>query len=134
MSDTLDISATGISPMFEVTAEEFILNLYTTVTRVDFDGVQPPLLGEDGGYSQSMALINNLFPWVDEKLVEPKFDGVCQYLGICSNQPTFLKDFHLLALFRSVDVLLSPSYIGIFEATTNNPYPIGPPPTPSDQF
>ena len=125
----ISTTAFGISPYFSITSEEFVLDFLTTVTPITIDGVPPPYLGDDGGHSHAMDMVNLWFPWIDEKIVEPKYDGVSQYLGIPSNRPGYIRDYHMLALFRAVDHILAPTYIGRFTAVTNTPAPIGPPPT-----
>jgi hypothetical protein len=121
-------TAFGISPFFTVTSEEFVLDFLTTVSPVVIDGVPPPYLGDDGGYSYAHDLVNQWFPWIDEKIVEPKYDGVCQYLGLPSNRPSYIKDYHILSLFRATDYILTPRYVGLLQGVTNTPTPIGPPP------
>lgn len=125
-------TATGVSPAFAVSWEEFRLDHFTSVTRIDIDGVQPPLLGQDGGVSTLMELRNLWFPWIDEKLVEPKYDGVCQYMGIASNKPTYVKDYHMISLFRATDRVLAPQYNAVFHAQVDSPRPV-PPPAEADQ-
>jgi hypothetical protein len=127
MPSVISNVAVSVSPIFTITGENFILDHFQTVTRIDIDGVQPPLLGADGGYSTLMDMLNEWFPWLDEKIVEPKYDGVCFYLGIPSNQPTYIKDYHTLAMFRAADRVLSPRYDGLFRGTVDTPSPTPPP-------
>ena len=124
---TIDITATGISPAFIVSAEEFKLMLRQGITRVTIDGVEPPTLGDNAGYSHAMDYINQWYPWIDEKIVEPKYDGICQYLGVCSNQPSIIKDYHMLAMNRAVDYLLAPTYVGSILAKVDTVMPKSPP-------
>jgi len=123
---SISISATGISPAFPVTAEEFVKQYLQAVTYTNIDGVQPPTLGAQGGVSVAQNMINRWFPWIDEKIIEPKYDGVSQYLGICSNQPTHTKDYHMIALMRAVDAILAPEYVGLIQAYADTVLPIGP--------
>jgi hypothetical protein len=127
MSTNLSVTAQGISPLFLITAEDFILNTLTSMTPVSIDGVLPPWMGVDGGVSYANSLINTWFPWIDEKLLEPKYDGVGVYLGMPTNQPTYIKDYHMLTLFRATDVILAPYYQGLFQVTADGPTPIAPP-------
>jgi hypothetical protein len=124
--------ALGVSPPFSITAEELILNYFTAVTRIAIDGVEPPSLGAYGGSSVAFNLKNHWFPWIDEKLVEPKFDGVCQHLGVVSNRPTVFKDFHMITLMRAIDYILTPQYYGYITAEVDTVLP-EPPPTPTTQ-
>lgn len=118
----------GISPAFSITSEEFVMNYFTAVTRISIDGVHPPILGPGGGYSAAFELLNLWFPWIDEKLVEPKYDGVCQHTGNASNRPTFIRDYHAICLMRAVDYILSPMYKGLIVASVGTVVP-SPPPT-----
>lgn len=126
-----NFAAISTSPAFTITAEEFLWEYLASVTRVTIDGVEPPRLGLDLGYSYSMAIMNEWSPWIDDKIVEPKFDGVCQYLGTVSNQPTLIRDYHWIALMRAVDYLLAPRYVGLILALVDTAVPI-PPPLPND--
>ena len=126
---TASATAIGVSPQFSISAEELILHYRTGVTWIDIDGVHPPILGEAGGYTVAMDLVNLWFPWADEKIVDPKFDGVCRYTATISNRPTFIKDFHVVSLMRIVDRLLSPTYQGLIQVSVGTVIPT-PPPTP----
>lgn len=129
---TISATATGVSPYFKVTAEEFVLNLFTTVTPINIDGVPPPSLGDDSGPSESHNYINLWYPWLDEKIVEPKYDGVAVYFGMPSNRPSYVKDYHMISLFRATDYVMQPRYNGMITATVTNPSPF-PPPKANDQ-
>ena len=124
---TISSTAQGVSPLFTVTAENFILDSLLSLTPVDIDGVLPPWLGDDGGLSYAHTLMNLWFPWIDEKICEPKYDGICKYFGMPSNRPTYIKDYHVLTLFRATDYILKPNYQGRFEATVDGPTAIEPP-------
>ena len=127
--DTINATAIGTSPQFTVTAEEFELNLRPTVTRIRGDHVEPPILGPEGSVSEAMGLLMRWHPWADEKLVEPKFDGVAQFLGQVSNRPTPVRDYHAIALLRAVDYILAPRFKGFIIAEAGSVTP-SPPPTP----
>jgi hypothetical protein len=124
---TVNVAATGISPAFAVSAEELRFHYLQFVTRTSIDGVQPPTLGDNGGSSVAFNRINKWMPWIDEKIVAPKYDGVAQYIGICSNRPTHVKDYHMIALMRAVDYFLAPEYIGVIQAGVDSVIPISPP-------
>lgn len=116
--------ASGISPVFSVSAEDFHENHYQGPTDRDIDGVHPPMILPGGGVSQAMLqLRNQWFPWIDEKIIEPKFDGVCQHLGVPSNRPSPIKDYHMLSLQRATDYLLQIRYTAIIQATVSSPGP-----------
>lgn len=132
MADTISSNASGVSPIFPITAEEMILDLFTTVTQIEIDGVPPPILGDDGGYSTAHEFVNQWYPWIDEKIVEPKYDGVTQFFGMPSNRPSYVKDYHMLALFRATDYILQPRYNSMVIATVQSPAPY-PPPKEADQ-
>jgi hypothetical protein len=123
----LNVLAFGVSPIFPITAEEFKLWQSQAVTRVDIDGVEPPTLGEGGGHSAAHSLKNKWFPWIDEKLVTPKYDGVSQFLGTPSNRPTHIRDYHMISLMRAVDYILDPQYVGNLEARVDSVLPVSPP-------
>ena len=123
---TISTTATGISPTFSVSAEEFIQRYFQGITRVSIDGVEPPTLGVEGGYSAAMTYINIWGHWIDDKLVEPKYDGICVYLGVPSNRPTLFKDYHLIALMRATDRVLDPEYEGLILANVDDVTPEDP--------
>jgi len=123
---SLPTTAIGTSPIFSITAEEYNVKYYQSVTPVSGDFVTPPVLGESNGFSFAMTFINWWFPWIDEKLIPPKYDGICQYLGIPSNRPTYIKDYHMISLNRAVDYLMLPNYVAHIEATVTQPGPAAP--------
>lgn len=124
---TLSTGAWGVSPQFSITAEELTLHLIAAVTRVSIDGVEPPTLGPGGLASAAYGQVNQWFPWVDEKIVPPKYDGVCQHLGVPSNRPTPIRDYHTIALMRAVDYVLAPTYWGMISASVDTILPVPPP-------
>ena len=124
---SLSTAADGISPAFPITDEDFQIWYTQAVTRINIDGVQPPILNNASGYTDAMSIQNKWFPWIDEKIVEPKYDGVCVYLGVPSNQPTHVKDYHVISLMRAVDYLLQPMYDSYIVATVTPVGPNGPP-------
>jgi hypothetical protein len=119
-------TALGVSPTFPISAEELTLNYRSAVTRIAIDGVHPPIMGVGGGYSHAMDLINRWFPWIDAKLVEPKFDGVGQWTGQITNRPTFISDYHMISLMRAADRILKPAYIATILVTVTTITPIAP--------
>ena len=123
---TISTTATGISPAFQVSAEEFIQRFLQGISRVSIDGVEPPTLGAEGGYSAAMTYINLWSHWIDDKLVEPKYDGICVYLGVPSNRPSLFKDYHLIALMRATDRILDPEYEGLVLASVDDVTPEDP--------
>jgi len=94
---------------------------------IAIEGVHPPVPTPDGGFSHAMELTNKWSPWVDEKIVPPKYDGVCQFTGTPSNQPTYVKDYHMLALWRAVDDVLKARFHGYLMVHVDSPVPIPPP-------
>lgn len=119
----ISAASVGISPGFSVSAEDLRINNWPGITLIKIDGVRPPVLGPDNGFSFSMRLVNKWFPWIDEKLVEPKYDGVCQYLGVPSNKPSFIKDYHFIALNRAVETILYPEYHAMIVAKVGSIIP-----------
>lgn len=127
MADSpIPLSAIGVSPVFKITGEEFRLRYFQALSPIDWDMVKPPWFGEHGGFSVAMEMINRWFPWADEKLIPPKYDGVCEFLGMASNRPTQIKDYHFLAVFRAVDYVLAPRYRAYIQATVSGPTPNDP--------
>jgi hypothetical protein len=127
MSQTITVSATGTSPLFSITKQDFLLRKYLAPSSVSGNFVPPPSAGPDGGFSIAMNLTNSWFPWIDEKLCEPKYDGVCQYLGVTSNRPTYVKDYHMIALNRAADYILAPVYKAFIQVSVTSPAPTPPP-------
>lgn len=123
MSNTVSNVATGISPAFPVSAEELRIIRRQAITRTSIDGVQPPILGLGGGPSWAHGLMNKWYPWIDEKIVEPKYDGIGVYLGQATNRPTPVKDYHMIAIMRAVDYILAPIYVAQINATVNTVTP-----------
>lgn len=124
MSSTLNNIAIGISPAFPVTAEELQASEHQSVTLTNINGVQPPILGAQGGPSQAHNLMNKWYPWIDEKICVPKYDGVGVFLGQATNRPTLIKDYHMIAIMRAVDYILAPVYVGTITATVDTVIPI----------
>jgi len=112
-----------VSPAFPVSAEELRIIRRQAVTRTTIDGVQPPILGQGGGPSWVHGLTNRWYPWIDEKIVEPKYDGIGVYLGQATNRPTPVKDYHMIALMRAVDYILAPVYVAQINATVDTVVP-----------
>lgn len=127
MPTTVSLTASGVSPAFVHTGEPFQPNFFQGLGRLDIDGVEPPVFGEHGGASVAHTLTNRWFPWVDEKIVEPKWDGVGADLGQITNRPSPFKDFYLITLFRAADYVLRPRYVAFFQASVNQPAPVPPP-------
>lgn len=115
-----------MSPPFTVTSEEFLLRYYQAVTRFSLDGVEPPILGAHGGTTVAINAVNYWSPWIDEKIVNVKYDGVCRYTGTPGNRPTFIKDYHTISLMRAVDYLLAPQYLGMIIGMADTVIPAPP--------
>ena len=124
MPTTFSTTATGVSPIFTITAEEFLRRSYASVTSVTGDFVTPPTLGAQGGGSMAIKIVNEWYPWIDEKLVPPKYDGVCQWIGLASNRPTPIRDYHFISLQRAVDRLLAPNYQGVIKSRVTGVGPV----------
>jgi hypothetical protein len=128
MATNVTVTAQGVSPLFVVTGEALFLDFLTSMRPVEIDGVLPPWLGEHGGPSYSHTYVNKWFPWIDEKICHPLYDGVCRYLGLPSNRPTPIKDYHILTLFRATDYILHPHYEGVIQAKADGVLPLQRPP------
>lgn len=129
MATTIPATSIGVSPSFPVTAEEFENHYRQAVTRIAIDGVEPPISIAGIGVSAAMKLVNLWFPWIDEKIVEPKYDGAGRYLGQVTNKPDFIKDYWFIAMMRAVDYVLAPRYDAHIAATVGTVAPI-PAPVP----
>lgn len=115
--------STGIGPEFSISNEDLRLRHVVGLTRVDTGGVEPPTLGEGGGYSHAMSYRNEWNPWIDSKIIEPKYDGVAQYLGDHSNQPTLVHDYHMISMMRATDYLMTGTYIAQINAEVDTVIP-----------
>ncbi len=124
MAESFSASAFGVSPGFVITYEDLRLEQLTGITPISIDGVPPPTLGFQGGASHAHDLVNLWFPWIDEPIIDPQFDGVCEFLAMASNRPTFIKDYFFISLMRAADYLLAPVYIGLFQAQVDGVTPI----------
>lgn len=127
---TIPGGASGVSPQFPVTDEDLTIRYVTGLTRITIDGVEPPTIGSEGGSTAAFQQLNYWFPWIDEPLITPKYDGVCQFLGMPSNRPSHVKDYHVISLMRATDYLLAPMYQGLIVAEVDSPIP-SPPGTPT---
>lgn len=123
-----DTRATGTSPAITITAENFDYQRVHQITDVSIDGVSPPEIANGSAYSHSMGLWKQVWSdWNYCKIVEPKFDGIAQNLGIISNMPDFIKDYHFIGLMRNVDIYLAPSYKAHIFVEAHVPTPSKPP-------
>ena len=63
-------------------------------------------------------------PWPTisfEKINYPKYEGIHQYLGEPSNQPDFIKDYHVISLARNIDYWSKPLYDARINCDANAP-------------
>ena len=98
-----------------------LVNYHTVVDFKVTDGEpKPPTI--NAGNAMSIAMTKWVTPWAEvayEKICYPKWDGVGQYTAQITNIPDFIKDYHFIALMRSVDVFNKPVYQGYITATTS---------------
>lgn len=121
--------AVGTSPMISIPAEGFKLTRYMKITGTGVSTlISPPSLASGGAFSHSMNMWIQPFPlWNFSKITEPKFDGIGQHIGMITNRPDFISDFHMIGIMRNVDVVLAPSYYSHILSTATTPTPVAPP-------
>ena len=116
----MTISNTGTSGTFPVTNEDMTPGKYHAISEFEITTVKPPEI--NSGNTNSLAITKWVQPWPDwnfEKISVPLYDGVCQFLGVPSNRPDFIKDYHFIGIMRNIDLYLAPTYRGyIYSSTT----------------
>ena len=121
--------AVGTSPYVTITAEEFNLTTFHTLTTFDVGiGLNPPSVAAGAAYSPALNMwIQPFSEWANSKLTEPKYDGIADSLGMPSNRPDFISEHHVISVMRIVDKYLAPSFGSRIYATSFMPTPISPP-------
>jgi len=115
----------GTSPYIKISAEEMTYKPVNESPKVSRDReVSPPVLGEGNSYSSLLELQQQWNAWYT-KLTEPKFDGVGQYLGQVTNNPDFIKDYHMIFIMRNVEAIIAPRYKALIRGNANMPQPKG---------
>jgi len=118
----------GTSPIFGISGEEADVMQVHNIASFTVKTVNPPVI--NSGNATSLAMTKWINPWSNfnfEKISFPLYDGVCQFLGIPSNRPDFIKDYHFIGIMRGIDLYLSPTYSSTISAKTNGSGPMGPP-------
>ena len=114
----MTISNTGTSGAFSVTNEDMSPGKYHNISKFEITTVKPPQIND--GNSASLAMTKWVQPWPDwnfEKISIPLYDGICQFLGVPSNNPDFIKDYHFIGIMRNIDLYLAPTYQGYIYST-----------------
>ncbi|MGQ4893426.1 MAG: hypothetical protein ACP6IQ_02235 [Candidatus Njordarchaeia archaeon] len=115
----------GTSPYVKITAEDLTYKPVNESLKVSRDReVSPPVLGNGNSYSVLLDLRQSWNAWYT-KLTEPKFDGVGQYLGQVTNNPDFIKDYHMILIMRNVETIIAPRYKALIRGSASMPQPKG---------
>ena len=115
----MKMSNSGTSGTFSVTNEKMTPGKYHNISQFEITTVKPPEIND--GNAVSLAMTKWMQPWPDwnfEKISFPLYEGVCQFLGIPSNRPDFIKDYHFIGIMRNVDLYLAPTYQAYIYGTT----------------
>lgn len=126
MAET-SVRNSGTSPAVTITAEELDQINYHHITDVNIDGVNPPGLAQGAALSEGIEMWQQ--PWLQwngEKITEPKFDGIAQSLGMISNIPDYIKDYHFIGLMRLVNNYLKPEIRTHIFVEAHSPRPAPP--------
>lgn len=117
---------TGVSPSFKLNGvDNFKITIKDKMVQLDLSGLQakPPTL--TGKYEQDIVAIEKFictYPDIAfEKIILPQFDGIGRYTGNFSNQPDFIKDYHVISLMRMIDQISKPSYKAQITAKATTP-------------
>lgn len=123
--------AVGTSPMISIPAESFNLTRYMTITSIGITiPVNPPSIANGGAFSHAMSMWLQPYPIINyNKITEPKFDGIGKHIGMITNRPDFISDFHMIGIMRNVDAVLAPNYHSHIMGIGNTPTPVAPPTT-----
>jgi len=107
------ITNSGVSPKFVIGAEPISAKNYQTVKAVNITEAKPPVLNSNNSFSLAITKWTNPFPeFMFDAISTAKYDGVAMYLGVPSNQPDVIKDYHYIGLLRGIDYYLAPTYSG----------------------
>lgn len=115
------MSNNGTSAKFTITGEKLKASNYLGFNRFRLDGMVNPPSIDKGGYVAISKWIN---PWPEiafAKIAYPRWDGICQYNAMISNNPDFIKDYHFISLMRLTDYYLAPSYVANIRVKVTSP-------------
>ena len=105
----------GTSDILSVLIQNMETKKYHKVTDFDMTKTHPPKLDVKNMSVASIEKWQTPWPTISfEKINFPKYEGVHQYIGEPSNQPDFIKDYHVISLARNLDYWSEPmnrSYI-----------------------
>jgi hypothetical protein len=119
-------TAYGTSPYVTITAEQMKNHLYSGDSKVDL-AIRPPVMGVGNAKSHAVNKWEGYWNhWAFEKITEPKYDGIADKIGQMSNQPDVVKDYHFIALMRTVSQLIRPEFKSNINMYTATPEPIKP--------
>ena len=116
----------GTSPVIHINKAEFHkLTGFSLATTYDSTiPAQPPLPNGDEP-SGAMTRFQNLFPeFVFDKISPPEYRTTlsCR-VGIPTNKPDYVADYHVIGLMRCIDYMLSSGYNGLINGNYNTPNP-----------
>ena len=121
----------GTSPYITITAESFNITRYHNISGFLFGGIRPPDIAYGNSYSEAMEIWIQLWAdWNYCKITEPKYDGIADDMGVISNMPDYIKDFHFIGIMRNIDDFLKPHYNSHIFAEAHSPTPSRPPTGP----
>lgn len=117
---------TGTSKSFTITGSgNYKLAIKGDMVQLNLSDLEskPPQIGN--GYKKDIEAIEKsicIYPDIAfEKIILPQFDGIARYTGHFSNQPDFIKDYHIISLMRLVDRSLMPTYKAQINSTATTP-------------
>lgn len=114
----------AVSPTFKITSQPFLQQSTNKVTRFNLESVNPPSIA--GDFSEAVLKYINPYPDIAfEKIILPQWEGISNFTTQVSNQPDYIKDYHIISLMRCCDYINSPHYKGQINGNTNPPIPVG---------
>lgn len=111
----------GTSTIFNVLLQNMETLKYHKVTDFDMTVTHPPKI--DVKNPTTTAIEKWTTPWPEisfEKVNYPKYEGIYQYLGEPSNQPDFIKDYHIISIARNIDNWAEPDFRAYIKANVNS--------------
>jgi hypothetical protein len=119
----------GVSPYITITSENIRSYKFCDASKVKFnDVVQPPKINTNVAISPAISNWIQTSPiWNYERVVEPKFDGICKKIGTISNRPDPISNYHFIGLMRDVDRIIAPQYDASISASVSGSPSFTPP-------
>lgn len=111
----------GTSPNFSVTGEDFSETQSLPLTDFSLEEVKPPSISDNTNVTAITKWINPCPEISFAKIAYPKYDGICQYNCVISNNPDFVQDWHFIGIMRCVDYYIAPEYIANIRVRVTSP-------------